>query len=229
MAPYRGSDWPESGHDRSARRYDRGMSPRAARHTGVLAEWSDERGFGFVEAGGRRTFVHISAFDPAGGRPQSGDFVQFEVGSAPDGRPCAVRAARVYASPGHAGHRPARRGAIDWVAFLPVLAVAAYLWLAVALLGAALWYPLAHLVLSVLAYLLYAGDKRAAVAGTWRTPERTLLLASLLGGWPGAVVAQQVLRHKNRKTSFQVAFWLAVAANLIALLVLTGGVRLLAA
>lgn len=146
------------------------MSPRAARHTGVLAEWSDERGFGFVETGGRRTFVHISAFDPAGGRPQSGDFVQFEVGSAPDGRPCAVRASRVHALPGHATRRPPRRGAIDWAAFLPVLAVAAYLWLAVARLGAALWFPLAYLVLSVLAYLLYAADKRAAVAGTWRTP-----------------------------------------------------------
>jgi len=229
VQPDRGTAWAASVRDRSGRRYDRGMSPRAARHTGVLAEWSDERGFGFVETGGRRTFVHISAFDPAGGRPQSGDFVQFEVGSAPDGRPCAVRASRVHALPGHATRRPPRRGAIDWAAFLPVLAVAAYLWLAVARLGAALWFPLAYLVLSVLAYLLYAADKRAAVAGTRRTPERTLLLASLLGGWPGAVVAQQVLRHKNRKTSFQLAFWLAVAANLIALLVLTGGVRLLAA
>ena len=205
------------------------MSSRAARRTGVLAEWNDERGFGFVEVAGRRTFVHISAFDTAGGRPQSGDFVQFEVGTESDGRPCAVRASRVYGRPAQGTHRPARRGAIDGITFIPAVAVAVYLWLAVTIQDVSVWFPLAYLVLSGLAYLLYAADKRAAVAGAWRTPESTLLLVSLLGGWPGAVVAQQVLRHKNRKTSFQVAFWVAALANVAALIVLTGGARLLPA
>ncbi len=205
------------------------MTPRAGRHIGVLAEWNDDRGFGFVEAGGRRTFVHISAFDPAGGRPQSGDFVQFEVGTESDGRPCAVRAARLYGRSAQRTRRPARRGAMGAMSFIPVAAVAAYLAVAVGLLGVTVWCPLAYLVLSGVAYLLYAADKRAAVAGEWRTPERTLLLVSLLGGWPGAVVAQQVLRHKNRKTSFQVASWLAALANVLVLLALTGGVRLLPA
>lgn len=66
---------------------------------------------------------------------------------------------------------------------------------------------------SFVTFCLYAHDKRAAICNQWRVPEKTLHLASLLCGWPGALVAQQVLRHKNRKTSFQVVFWMTVAVN----------------
>jgi uncharacterized membrane protein YsdA (DUF1294 family) len=70
---------------------------------------------------------------------------------------------------------------------------------------------------SVGTYLVYRSDKSAAREGRWRTKESTLLLLGLLGGWPGAVLAQKVLHHKSRKTSFQVAFWGTVAMNVIAL------------
>jgi uncharacterized membrane protein YsdA (DUF1294 family) len=53
--------------------------------------------------------------------------------------------------------------------------------------------------------------------GAWREPERKLLLVGLLGGWPGALFAQYELRHKNRKASFQVKYWLTVGLNLIIL------------
>lgn len=59
----------------------------------------------------------------------------------------------------------------------------------------------------------YAVDKSAARSRSRRTPERTLLLLGLVGGWPGALLAQRMLRHKTAKTSFQVKFWLTVAAN----------------
>ncbi|MBL8421498.1 MAG: DUF1294 domain-containing protein, partial [Dechloromonas sp.] len=46
-----------------------------------------------------------------------------------------------------------------------------------------------------------------------RTAESTLHLLSLVGGWPGALVAQNRLRHKSRKASFLVAFWATVMLN----------------
>lgn len=77
-----------------------------------------------------------------------------------------------------------------------------------------------YLVLSVATFVVYGADKRAAVAGRWRTTESTLLVLGLLGGWPGGALAQQVFRHKRRKGSFQLKFWLSVAANLAVLVLL---------
>ena len=72
----------------------------------------------------------------------------------------------------------------------------------------------AYLVTSVSCFVAYAVDKSAARNGSWRTPERTLLLLGLVGGWPGGVLAQQWLRHKTSKRSFQQMFWCTVAANI---------------
>ena len=70
-----------------------------------------------------------------------------------------------------------------------------------------------YLLGSVTAFILYRVDKDAAVDGQRRTPEDTLLVVGLLGGWPGALVAQRLIRHKSRKTSFQLLFWLSVVVN----------------
>jgi uncharacterized membrane protein YsdA (DUF1294 family) len=64
--------------------------------------------------------------------------------------------------------------------------------------GVALFYGVSSLVCAV----AYAQDKWAAQAGRWRVRESSLLLLGLVGGWPGAIVAQQLLRHKTRKPSF---------------------------
>ncbi|CDG82615.1 DUF1294 domain-containing protein [Janthinobacterium agaricidamnosum] len=70
--------------------------------------------------------------------------------------------------------------------------------------------------LSLSCFVAYAIDKNAAKAGRWRTPERTLLLLGLLCGWPGAVLAQQWLRHKSGKPAFRLMFWITVMLNLAA-------------
>lgn len=78
--------------------------------------------------------------------------------------------------------------------------------------------PVVYLAASVAAAIAYATDKSAARSGTWRTPERTLHVLALMGGWPGALVAQRVFRHKSRKPSFLFAFWATVTLNCAALL-----------
>lgn len=69
------------------------------------------------------------------------------------------------------------------------------------------------LALSVVSYFLYRRDKHRAEAGAWRIPESTLHLADLLGGWPGAFLAQRLYRHKISKRSFQFFFWLVVLSH----------------
>lgn len=71
----------------------------------------------------------------------------------------------------------------------------------------------AYGLVSVLAFFLYWADKRKARADAWRTPENILHAVELAGGWPGALIAQQVFRHKTRKVSFQVLFWVIVALH----------------
>lgn len=89
------------------------------------------------------------------------------------------------------------------------------LWVTV--LGVPLFVLPGYAVFSVIAYVAYAVDKRAAERGTWRTKEATLHLLALLGGWPGALIAQRVFRHKTRKASFQAVYWTTVGLNCMSL------------
>jgi len=70
-----------------------------------------------------------------------------------------------------------------------------------------------YAALSGVLFALYGWDKRASQRGEWRIPEWTLHLLALAGGWPGAIVAQQVFRHKTRKQPFRTVFWVTVALN----------------
>ncbi|WP_229053412.1 DUF1294 domain-containing protein [Aeromicrobium sp. Leaf350] len=71
----------------------------------------------------------------------------------------------------------------------------------------------AYGLVSVLAFLMYRADKLAARRGAQRAPERVLHLAGLLGGWPGALLARHLLRHKTVKQPFRTVFWLTVCVN----------------
>ncbi len=74
--------------------------------------------------------------------------------------------------------------------------------------------PYVYALMSIVTYLVYRRDKDAAQGDTWRTSERKLHLLETLGGWPGALVAQWHLRHKNRKLPYQFVFWLIVILHL---------------
>ena len=177
---------------------------------GRLRRWDDARGFGFIapDGGGDEVFVHISVF-PAGRRPQIGERLRFAVETAADGRRRAVRVSRPAA-----GLIERLRGR---AALLPIpLFAALFAGLVQAGRVPARW-ALVYLIASAICYVLYAIDKSAAVAGRRRTPERTLHFWALVGGWPGALLAQHALRHKSVKAGFRAVFRVTVAANLAGL------------
>lgn len=120
-----------------------------------------------------------------------------------------------------ASARPSRTksaGPATYLAVLVLVVVYCLIWLHRPL---PVWVAGIYIAASVACYVLYAIDKRAAVAGRNRISERTLHLVAVLGGWPGAIVAQQTLRHKTAKASFRRTFWATVVLNL-AVLILVG-------
>ncbi|TFD35430.1 DUF1294 domain-containing protein [Cryobacterium sp. TMT2-10] len=106
----------------------------------------------------------------------------------------------------------ANSGAVSYLAIPAFLAI----YLVVGLYRPVpLWVAGLYLVVSVACFVFYAVDKSAAQNGRWRVSESTLLLLGLAGGWPGAIVAQQTLRHKTQKASFRSAFWGSVIVNAV--------------
>ncbi|KRF08892.1 hypothetical protein ASH00_04215 [Arthrobacter sp. Soil782] len=198
------------------------------RVSGTLTSWNDDRGFGFISRTdtSQKTFVHISAFPPRAHRPQLGEAITFEVGLSPDGKQRATRVQPVVHAPALPSSMRRTPGAgirrrSGTLTYLPILGfVIAYL-LVNAIWPIPLWVPALYLLASCLCFLLYAADKAAAVSGGWRTSEKALILAGTVGGWPGGIVAQQVLRHKTRKARFRFAFWNSVVVNLLAFALFT--------
>lgn len=73
---------------------------------------------------------------------------------------------------------------------------------------------------SVAAFALFAWDKWCAATGRWRIPERTLLARAAIGGTPGAIAAQRLLRHKTVKEPFRTRLLLIAGAQLVLVAIL---------
>ncbi len=182
------------------------------RYKGKLTQWDDGKGFGFVEpiGGGERAFVHINAFDSKPKRPVDGDMLIYELSKDARGRWQAVRVSfsNVKSATTQRPHQ------ISSLSLYLILGFFAWLcwWSLVDRLP--LLVPMSVVLLSFVSYMAYAQDKRAAQRGQWRIAESTLHLLALLGGWPGALLAQQRLRHKSVKLEFRAMFSLTVMVHL---------------
>ena len=180
------------------------------RTKGKLTSWNDDKGFGFISpiGGGKRIFIHIKAFGKLNTRPEVDELVTYALSSDKQGRPCAVNATL-------AGDRVSRRtgqkeasfSVATGLFFIMIVGVSVFIG-RIPLLVLAI-----YMVTSLLTFIMYAWDKSAARMGAWRTQESTLHLLALAGGWPGALIAQQKLRHKSRKQSFRSVFWITVFLN----------------
>ena len=71
-----------------------------------------------------------------------------------------------------------------------------------------------YFIMSLIAFCAYGLDKYKAQKGLWRIPEKTLHILELCCGWPGALLAQRLLRHKSYKKSFRIVFWVMAVLNI---------------
>jgi uncharacterized membrane protein YsdA (DUF1294 family)/cold shock CspA family protein len=178
--------------------------------TGTVSNWNADKGFGFIapKAGGKDIFFHISDYSREHKKPIEGLEVKYILNADVKGRKCAVN---VFPSFGHKNRsRESRQKIFSCIVFLLFWSIIFFLYshnyIPALIVGM-------YSLLSILAFLLYAKDKNAAALGNWRTQESTLHTLSVLGGWPGAAIAQSFLRHKSKKLSFRIIYWLTVIIN----------------
>ncbi|MFC1831761.1 DUF1294 domain-containing protein [Thermodesulfobacteriota bacterium] len=177
---------------------------------GKITKWNDEKGFGFItpNSGGKSVFIHINDFSKRHKRPVLGLSVTYELSKDSKGRACAIDVCP------EKGHKKTTKA--DKQKLSAIIISGAFICLVGGLVVLHKLPPVilgAYIVLSVLTFGLYAKDKSAALSGNWRISESTLHLFSLIGGWPGAALAQSQLRHKSKKTSFRAVYWITVVIN----------------
>jgi uncharacterized membrane protein YsdA (DUF1294 family)/cold shock CspA family protein len=194
-------------------------------YEGVIKSWKQDRGFGFIKSAASESdiFIHIRDIKHYDYEPKVGDSVNYKLMYDKDGR---IRAydAYVKGQPAIQLIRPKTilRNKVPEkskpgleIPFV-LIALTPFVFSAWLIMEQHNILPfVVYLVMSLLSFLVYARDKTKAHKNEWRTPEATLHLLELLGGWPGALITQKWIRHKNKKVSFQVVFWIIVMMHLI--------------
>jgi len=207
-----------------------------ARETGILEDWHDARGFGFIRRpGGAKIYVHMKSIGKSTERPQPGDILTYEVEQGSGGRPVAVNvlnngspkaqpAAKQAPKPEpRRAERPERPRAEPGMLNISTRVAGAAVILVllannIMLERFPVWVGLLYLIAGIASFLFYQADKRAAEKREWREPERRLHLLDLTFGIIGGLLAQHVLRHKTYKPGF-----VTITALITSLHVLTLG------
>ena len=192
------------------------------RFQGKISHWNDDKGFGFVEpnGGGERAFVHVKAFQSRDRRPVNGDIIVYELTYDQHNRNQAVnihfshtaKAIKKQSAYAFKQRTDTQLGNILTVLFCLGLTGSILIGKLPAIVAGI------YLLMSLVAFIAYAIDKSAAQAGRWRTKERTLHLIAIIGGWPGALLAQRVLRHKTSKPEFQLIYKVCIVVNIAGLI-----------
>jgi uncharacterized membrane protein YsdA (DUF1294 family)/cold shock CspA family protein len=196
---------------------------------GKIIRWIDNRGFGFIQPsdGSQEIFIHISGFKDVNRRPQVGNLIHYQLTVDKKGKVSACNASIKGGTstpiPQSSSSSAARKSQRKSVMKFSSLALKTLLLSLLPGLGSI------HLVLttsnpiplilysvmSLITFALYADDKSRAKQGQRRVPEKTLHLCEFAGGWVAGFVAQQTLRHKSSKVSYQVVFWAIATFHIV--------------
>lgn len=181
---------------------------------GKVIKWNADKAFGFImpNGGGDAIFIHKTALKNRSRIPKVNDVITFSVIKDNQGRYCADLAT----FSGEKSPNKQTKGINTFSIYLSMIFIT--------LVTTAHFFDylpkkilLIYLGVSIMTFIAYAFDKSKAQRGEWRTQESTLHLLALLGGWPGAALAQQLLRHKSKKKEFRLTFWFTVVINTAAL------------
>ena len=208
---------------------------------GQIRSWNDDKGFGFIKpaGGGDELFAHISVVRGER-RPRQGDRVLYVAGRDERGRmraehlrlagemaidqpairvkprtadekvrPRTSKKLRDKRQPSASIHNPL----LKLVILVGLCALPLYGASSGFFSGQNRWALLLYPLASLVCFCLYWSDKASAQQSRQRISEKTLHLTEMAGGWPGALIAQQVFRHKTRKQSYQAVFWLIVGLH----------------
>ncbi len=210
------------------------------RKQGKVFRWDSAKGFGFIRSPdtSQEIFFHIRDYR-GNAAPSEGEAVWFEEiqvgGKGPRGMSVqpVVSASNLRArghtsrGPGHSKEkiRSANRRAQSIPESISPLRILLPMLFWMALIGWGVmekrippWAIGVGAIFNLVTFSVYAHDKYAAQNGRWRVNENTLHSLSLIGGWPGAWLAQQTMRHKSRKVSFRTSYWMTVVAHFALLL-----------
>ena len=62
------------------------------------------------------------------------------------------------------------------------------------------------IVINIIGFFIMWLDKRKAIKGSWRIPEKTLFIITALGGGNGTIAGMYTFRHKTQKIQFVIGF-----------------------
>lgn len=184
------------------------------RTQGKIIKWKNDKGFGFVTAddGGKDIFIHKKSFLNLSKKPEVGSVITFDIISNLEGKRWGVdilfyeqrdpRNKKLIIS-----RLTSILLSLISCIFLTTLSYLTFKCILPKQIAAV------YFGISIITFIIYRRDKLAAEYNDWRTPEIFLHLLSLIGGWPGALIAQRILNHKSKKFNFQIIFWIIVFFN----------------
>lgn len=199
--------------------------------SGTITNFNPDKNFGFIRtSAGKDIFFHIREFR-AGRTPVIGESVLFDLGEDKQGRACAInvqetsfvlkkqseQAKRNEARQAYEMRqeiRAQKQGLLNAVCLFALIYFV-LLTVVVLLFDLNQSVLLCYVVMSLISLAAYYKDKQAAQNNDRRTPENTMHLYDVLGGWIGASFAQRLWNHKTTKQEFRVLYYATIAVNII--------------